>query len=168
VTHQTSRNHLLPAGRPPPADGREAVRPSQVSWFGWNGRFLVPTMHSISAGGPAGSRITKGNRRSRREASLNRTAQPRDHGMIRGLGTPTLISFPAAKNPADGTKKGLTANTVAMGSSLRMTITLVSLLGATEPGRQEASGMCSSAACRRIPSLRLRSLLPQAFVDGNP
>jgi hypothetical protein len=115
VTHQTSRNHLLPAGRPPPADGREAVRPSQVSWFGWNGRFLVPAMHSISAGGPAGSRITKGNRRSRREASLNRTAQPRDHGMIRGLGTPTLISFPAAKNPADGTKKGLTANTVAMG-----------------------------------------------------
>jgi hypothetical protein len=77
-------SRLSPAG-PLSAGGRRSLRQSRVSWFGWNGRFLVPAMHSNSLDATAGSRIAEGNRRSRRAASLNRTARPGDHRMTRGL-----------------------------------------------------------------------------------
>jgi hypothetical protein len=53
--------------------------------FGRHGCFHVPATHPISAGGATGSRIAEGNRLCRREASLNRTARPRDHEAIRAL-----------------------------------------------------------------------------------
>ena len=85
VTQYTSRTHRAPFGRSLPASGRETARPSQVSWFGWHGRFLVPAIRSMSADGAAGSRIAEGNRHRQREASLKRTIHPRDHGVTAGV-----------------------------------------------------------------------------------
>jgi hypothetical protein len=85
VTQYTSRTHRAPFGRSLPASGRETARPSQVSWFGWHGRFLVPAIRSMSADGAAGSRIAEGNRHRQREASLKRTIHPCDHGVTAGM-----------------------------------------------------------------------------------
>jgi hypothetical protein len=62
---------------------RTAVSLGQVSWFGWDGCFLVPAMNISGEGGPSGSRIAKGDRHRRRAACLNRTASPRHHDMAR-------------------------------------------------------------------------------------
>jgi hypothetical protein len=83
VTHRTSP-HVDPSGQSP-GSGWVGVPYSQVFMFGRHGRFHVPATHPIRAGGATGSRIAGGNRLRRREASLNRTAGPRDHRAIRDL-----------------------------------------------------------------------------------
>jgi hypothetical protein len=85
VRHQSSRTDGSPSGRSMLVSGRDPVCHRQVSRFGWNRRFPVPAMHASGAGGPFGSRIAEGNRPSRRAASLNRMADPRDHGSSRAI-----------------------------------------------------------------------------------
>jgi hypothetical protein len=113
VTHHTLLNCLSPAGRPLLANGPGSLCPLNVSWFGWNRRFLVPAMRSDSVDGTAGSRIAAGNRRSRRVASLNQTAHPRDHGMTRGLEAGNSAMVIEGENSCPEMKKSLTADTVA-------------------------------------------------------
>jgi hypothetical protein len=83
VTHVTSRTGHSPSGRSAPVSERETVCFGQVSWFGWDGRFPVPAMRAFRVGGPSGSGSAEGDRPGRREASLNRMARPRDHGVTR-------------------------------------------------------------------------------------
>lgn len=85
MTHPTSLEHVVPSGHSPPGSGRNHAPSSQVFMFGRHGRFHVPATYPISAGRPNGSRSAEGNRLRRREASLNRTARPRDHKAIRAL-----------------------------------------------------------------------------------
>ena len=107
MTHRTMLNRFSPARRSLLANGQGSSRPSDVSWFGWNGRFLVPAMQSNSVDARSGSRIAKGNRRSRRAASLNRTAHPRDHDMTRGLRTRNSCLFIEREKLVPGNEKRL-------------------------------------------------------------
>jgi hypothetical protein len=85
VIHRRSLDHVAPSRQSSPGSGRDDVPSSQVFRFGRHGRFHVPATQPISAAATTGSRIAAGNRLRRREASLNRTARPRDHGVTRDL-----------------------------------------------------------------------------------
>jgi hypothetical protein len=105
VRHHRSRIRRHPSRRSTPVSGRESVRAGPVSRFGWHGCFPVPAMHAYSAGAPSGSRIAASDRPGRREASLNRMADPRDHGMIRGAVAQRSWPVPGGrKNAADREK----------------------------------------------------------------
>ena len=98
---------LSPFGKLLSRSDREAACSDQVSWFGWNGCFLVPAMKASRAGGPSGSGIAEGNRHGRRAASLNRTDRPRDHDMARDTPLTSLADAPATKKFTADDKKGI-------------------------------------------------------------
>src|SRR5450759_1296382 len=77
--------------------------PIDVPLFGWSACSSVPAIQFLSRGRGHRLKDAGGNRRSRREASLNRCPRPRDAGTGRGGEQPCFMPRPAATvSPPEG------------------------------------------------------------------